>query len=348
MTPQDALDTVFFSHHPPHWYERLETLLQDGHAKACALPTAQERMQAHRRHFLWYDGVISGLAAREGLERMLAAGAPRLTALASPEARQAEFMELLQHHVRLVKSASAGSQALLKQVRHTYRERVLRRDLGDALCGTYPYRDADHGAVHVVSGEALSRPSRSGIRYRFHAVEPFIRVSLGEAERAALYQGPLRVQTLTAADLQCPGEQALIGQRGVFARTDIPAGVCLGVYGGLILGPVDTFLLGDYSHLISASDEPGQLCVNGETMMSLVNTQFLFDAQGRIAGHPEGGYNVEGAAFQVRTADQRDMLLYAYFTATPVAAGTELRVCYELAQLDGAPAFTAAEATQAA
>ncbi len=348
MTPLDALDTVFTSPHPPHWYEVLETLLQDGHARAEDLPTAAERRQAHRRHFLWHDGVISALAARDGLDRMLAAGASRFSADATPEASRAEFMDLLQHHVRLVKHASAGSQALLRQVRHTYGERVQRRDLGDARCGTYPYRDADHGPVHVVSAEALSRPSRSGTRYRFDDVEPFTRASVSEADRAALHQGRLRVHTMTAADLQSPGEQALIGQRGVFARTDIPAGVCLGVYGGLILDPVDTFLLEDYSHLISASDEPGQLCVNGETMMSLVNTQFLFDAQGRIAGHPDTGYNVEGAAFQVRLADQREMLLYAYFAATPIAAGTELRVCYELAQLDGGPAFTATEAAQAA
>ncbi len=348
MTPLDALDTVFTSPHPPHWYEMLEVLLQDGHAKAEHLPTAAERRQALRRHFLWYDGVISTLAAREGLDRMLAAGASRLNADATPEASRAEFMDLLQHHVGLVKSASAGSQALLRQVRHRYGDRVQRRDLGDALCGTYPYRDADHGPVHVISAEALSRPSRSGARYRFDDVEPFIRASLDEADRAALYQGRLRVHTMTATDLQSPAERDLVGQRGVFARTDIPAGVCLGVYGGLILDPADTLLLADYSHLISASDEPGRLCVNGENMISLVNTQFLFDAQGRIAGHPDTGYNVEGAAFQVRMADAREMLLYAYFAATPIAADTELRVCYELAQLDGKPAFTAAEAAQAA
>jgi hypothetical protein len=123
------------------------------------------------------------------------------------------------------------------------------------------------------------------------------------------------------------------------------------VYGGLILEPVDIFMLGRYEHMISASDEPGSLCINGETMMSLVNTRFLFDAQGRAAGHPATGYNVEEASFEVRMADQREMVIHAYFAATDIEAGTELRVCYELARLSGEPAFstaaTAAPAEQA-
>ncbi len=358
MTPQDALDTVFASAQPPQWFAVLEALLQDGHAAACALPTPMERRHAHRQHFLWFDGVINALAAREGLDKMLASGL-RLyiadptadipqdaAASAAPPITREQFMDLLQHHVALVKSASAGSRLLRTQVRQQYRDRVQRRDLGDALCGTYPFRHADLGIVHVRPAEALGSVSRSGTRYAYADVEPFTRDSLSPAERAALYQSRLQVKTMTAEDLQSPEEHGLIGQRGVFARTDIPAGVCLGVYGGLIMDPVDTFLLEDYSHLIGASDEPGRICVNGETMMSLVNTRFLFDAQGQIAGHPDTGYNVEEASFNVRTSDQREMVLHAYFSATPIAPGTELRVCYELARLDGQPAFQAAEPPQ--
>lgn len=359
MTSQDALNTVFASAHPAQWYAVLEALLQDGHAAAATLPTSLERRHAHRQHFLWFDGVINALAAKEGLDKMLASGLRLYVAdpmadipqdapaNAAPPITREQFKDLLQHHVGLVKSASAGSRALRTLVRLQYRDRVLRRDLGDALCGTYPFRHADLGIVQVRPAEALSSVSRTGRRYAYADVEPFTRESLSQAERAALYQSRLQVKTMTAADLQSPEEHALIGQRGVFAKTDIPAGVCLGVYGGLILDPVDTFLLEDYSHLIGASDEPGRICVNGETMMSLVNTRFLFDAQGQIAGHPDTGYNVEEASFKVCTSDPREMVLHAYFSSTPITSGTELRVCYELARLDGQPAFSAAEPGQA-
>ena len=350
MTPQDALDLVFASEQPQHWYEALETLLQNGYEEACEQPTDADRMHAHRRHFLWFDEVITALATKDGQQRMLAAGlqlympapTPEVPCPVEPVITREEFMELLQHLGRLVKSGCESSKVLCRQVRQQYHDRVRRQDRGDTLCGTYPFRHADLGDVHVLSAAPLSSASRSGIQYAYADVEPFLRVDLSQEERAALHQTRLRVQTMTADDLQEPGERELIGQRGVFARTHIPARTCLGVYGGLILEPVDIFLLGDYDHMISASDEPGSLCVNGETMMSLVNTRFLFDAQGQAAGHPTTGYNVEEASFQVRMSDQREMVIHAYFAATDIAPGTELRVCYELARLDGEPAFSTA------
>ncbi len=340
MNPQDTLDTVFASAHPAHWYEALNTLLQAGHAQACARPTLAERLQAHSSHFQWFDDVSTALTTEAAQRKLLAAGLQLYAAgPTGPVITDAEFTTLLRHQSGLVRQGFESNRNLRKLVRQQHCERVLRQDRGDALCGTYPFRHADHGDVYVLSAPALSRASRTGIRYAYADVEPFVREDLGEAQRARLYQSLLRVQTLTAADLQCPGEQALIGQRGVFARTDIPAGTCLGVYGGQILDALDLFLLEDHSYVYKASDTPGQLCVNGEIMTSLVNTRFSFDAEGRITGHPRGVYNVEEAAFDVRMSDQREMLMHAFFATAPIAAGTELRICYHLGHLDGSAMF---------
>jgi hypothetical protein len=340
MTPEDALDTVFASAHPALWYKALDALLQAGHAQACAQPTLAERLQAHSRHYLWFDEVISTALTTEAAQRkLLAAGLQLYADPSQPAITDAEFTALLRHQSGLVMHGFENNLNLRKQLQQQHGARVLRQDRGDARCGTYPFRDGEHGDVHVRSAPSLSRVSRSGIRYAFADVEPFVREDLSDAQRARLHQSRLRVQTLTAEDLQDPGEQALIGQRGVFARTDIPAGVCLGVYGGQILDPVGVFLLEDHSYVYKASDTPGQLCINGETMMSLVNTRLLFDAQGRITGHPRGGYNVEEAAFEVRMSDQREMLMHAYCSIAPIPAGTELRICYHLGHLDGSARF---------
>lgn len=349
MNPEDTLDIVFASAHPAQWYEALDALLQAGHAQACAQPTLAEQLQAHQRHFAWFDEVSTALTTDAAQRKLMAAGLRAYdTGPAGPAITEAEFIALLRHQTGLVRQGFESNRSLRSQLQQQHGGRVRRQDRGDALCGTYPFRHADLGPVHVRSAPALSRPSRSGIRYAFADVEPFVREDLGEAERAALYQSRLRVQTLTIADLLCPDEQALVGQRGVFARTDIPAGVCLGVYGGLIMDPVDIFLLEDTSYIFKASDTPGQLCVNGEIMTSLVNTRFLFDAQGRITGHPRGVYNVEEAAFEVRLSDQREMLMHAYFSLAPIAAGTELRICYHLGHLDGSAMFEPEPATDPA
>ena len=348
MNPEDALETVFASPQPPQWYEALDALLQKGHAEACAQPTPIERMEAHRRHFLWFDDVCIALTTEEAQRRLVASGLrPYSTGTGTPSITQAEFLALLRHQTGLVKRGFESNRSLRMQIRQQYRDRVLRRDLGDALCGTYPFRHVDHEHLVVRSAPALSRPSRTGIQYAYADLEPFVREDLSQEERAALYQSRLRVQTMTAGDLQSPDERGLIGQRGVFARTDIPAGTCLGVYGGLVMDPVDTFVLDDHSYVFKASDEPGRVLVNGETMMSLVNTRFLFDAQGRTIGHPRTGYNVEEAAFPVRMSDQREMLVYGFFALAPIAAGTELRVCYHLASVDGSPFFSPVQPEEA-
>jgi hypothetical protein len=347
MTPEEALQIVFASPQPPQWYAALEALLQKGHAEACAQPTPIERMEAHRQHFLWYDEVCNALTT-EAAQRSLVASGLRLYEAGMPAITEAEFLVLLRHQKGLVKQGFEANRSLRRQIRRQYRDRVLRRDLGDELCGTYPFRHVDHEHLYVRSAPALSRPSRTGVQYAYADLEPFVREDLGVQERAALYQSRLRVQTLTADDLQSPDERGLIGQRGVFARTDIPAGVCLGVFGGLVMDPVDSFVLDDYDYVFKASDEPGRILVNGETMMSLVNTRFLFDAQGRAIGHPRSGYNVEEAAFPVRMSDQREMLVHGFFSLEPIAAGTELRICYHLANSDGSPFFPSAQPEEAA
>ncbi len=214
--------------------------------------------------------------------------------------------------------------ALLQQVRHDHRARVQRRSYRHDRCGDPPFRDADHGVVHII--DVLDRPDA------FADVEPFTASRNSRRTRSSTCLRHLVPRRLTAADLRSPSEAALIDQWGLFARTDIRAGTCLGVYGGQLLDEVDIFLLEDDRYLMSAADEPGTLAVNGENLMSLMNTLFDVDADGRITGHPATGYNVTGESFQVRMRHGWQVRIHAFRASTDIPAGTELRWNYDLGE----------------
>ena len=181
-----------------------------------------------------------------------------------------------------------------------------------------------------------SAPSARGHVYPWAMVEPYTRPTTSQRDRAALYQSRLLVRTLTAEDLRSPDEQGLIGQRGVFARAEIPAGTCVGVYGGQILDRADLFILQDDRYLIGASATPGEKGINGENMMAIMNTCYLLDAQGKVAGHPPTGYNVEPAAFAVETAQGEPLVVHAFFASCDIAPGEELRWNYDSGSLSAA------------
>jgi hypothetical protein len=324
MNCEEFLGTVLAAPHPQQQQAALIGILRGGYDAAEALPDPDARPPAHRAHILRSKDYLAALATPEALERITR------TAVADAAAAAADPLAPLRTQFLLVQSGGEYFLSMLEQVRQQYRHRVARRDYRDETCGAYPLRDARHEQLHVVSAEADSAPASTGRRYAWDAVEPYVQPDRSEAERAGLYLSQLQVRTLSAADLKRPDEAALVGQRGVFATRDIAGGTCVGVYGGQLMDKMDIFILQDDRYLISASAETGQWGINGETMLSMTNTLFELDEQGKPSGHPATGYNIEAAAFKTRLADDREIVLRAFFAIGDIAAGEELRWNYDL------------------
>jgi hypothetical protein len=286
----------------PAQYHRRQAMLlafrRDGYAAAQALADAADRQRAHTAHLQQSMRVLNLLTTSQA----------QACATVQPE----------------------DALSLLREIRYRYRHRVARCDYRDDLCGVYPFRDAEHRPLRVLSAEPLSAQSKLGRCYAYAEVEPFVRPGMSQRQRASLYRSRLLVRTITAADLRTPGERDLIGQRGVFAAAAIPAGVCVGVCGGQVVDKVDIFLIQDDRYLLGASEVPGDTAVNCENMMSVVNTLFLLDERGNVVGHPSTGYNVEAACFRARMAGDRELMLHALFSIADIRPGEELRWNYDL------------------
>ncbi|TKC87683.1 SET domain-containing protein [Trinickia terrae] len=192
------------------------------------------------------------------------------------------------------------------------------------LDGAYPFRWPDGSAaiVEVGPNPALDRAVLTRIR-------PYVDPTLPKADRECLYRENFYCRRMNEDDLLQPGERALIGQWGAFARRRIPEGVCLGVYGGTLLDHESTIMLADRRHLanVSSADGPDYF-VNGENITSLMNTRFTFDAQGHIAAQSTGPYNVRAQAFEASTAGGIPLSLIAFFSSQDIEQDAELRWNY--------------------
>lgn len=242
--------------------------------------------------------------------------------------------ELPPDQLTLLHAAARNLQTLRRRMRYEHRLRLPRRPYADARCGAYPFRDARHDAVRVMDMSSASKPAASGRSYAAGDVEPFVQPTLSQRRRAALYRSRLLARRLKASDLQSPMESALIGQHGVFATRAIPAGTCLGVYGGQLIGGSDWMLLADDRYLITLNDDP-PVRLDGETMLSLANTFYLLDAQGEVIGHPDSGYNCEMAGFAATFSQGWQADVPALFATRDLAPGEELRWNYATVRVAG-------------
>ncbi|MFE8646279.1 hypothetical protein ACFX58_14435 [Sphingomonas sp. NCPPB 2930] len=238
-----------------------------------------------------------------------------------------------QRRGQTVSAAMSSWVSLVKVFRYRERERIARRTYVDSCCGCDPYRDADHGPLRLLSADEASLPLPDGSRRAMAQVAPYVDAGCSRRVRAAAQRRWMLVRRLTQADLRGPHEAALVGQRGVFAGVNIPAGTCLGVYGGQLLGEVDYFLLQDDRYLMALRSGGGPAFVNGENLMSLTNTLFTVDATtGQPSGHPAEGYNLERVLFPSRWSHGWHFGLPAFFASQDIAAGTELRWNYDLSR----------------
>lgn len=335
MNSEEFLSTVLAPAHPEQQQQVLLSLLHEPYAEAEALPTETERRNAHLKHILRTKELIEALVGPQLLAR--ATGLQATGQVNSPAMLNLGDMGATMQRFQLAHAGGTYFFSTLEKVRHKYRHRVARREFRDELCGDYPWRDVEHEQVPVRPANDHSAPSARGHVYPWALVAPYT-ATTSKLERAALYQSRLLVRQLTAEDLKAPDEQGLIGQRGVFAKAGIPAGTCVGVYGGQILDRADIFILQDDRYLIGASATPGEKAINGENMMAIMNTCYLLDAQGKVAGHPPTGYNVEPAAFSVETALGEPLVIHAYFAMHDIAPGEELRWNYDSKRIPSATA----------
>lgn len=239
---------------------------------------------------------------------------------------------LAQRRGQTVSAAMASWVSLVKVFRYRERLRIARRTYADGDAGLAAFRDADHGPLRLLSADALSLPLADGSQRPFDAVAPFVESGCSRRARAALYLRWMEPRRIIEADLWDPHEAALVGQRGVFARRPIPAGTCLGVYGGQLLDEVDYFLLQDDRYLMALRSGAGPAFVNGENLMALTNTVFEWDAMGQRGAHPADGYNLVRVLFASKWSHGWHMGMPAFFASQDIPAGTELRWNYDLSR----------------
>jgi hypothetical protein len=232
------------------------------------------------------------------------------------------------HELRLFNLALATvNHALWDEASRAFslptRSYTLERD------GAYPFRwpDGSPAVVDIGPNPALDPALAAAIR-------PYIDAALPHAHRERLYRENFHGRRMAQRDLAHPGEIALIGQWGAFAKRRIPEGVCLGVYGGTLLDYESTIMLADRRHLanVSTSGGPGYY-VNGESVTSLMNTLFTFDTQGLVAAQSPGPYNVRAQAFGATTANGVPLSLVAFFSSFEIEQDTELRWNYGLDEM---------------
>lgn len=236
---------------------------------------------------------------------------------------------------RLVPLCQAGADecvGMMKRLAYRYRDRLARRPYRPQSCGELPYRDHAHGPLRVLGASERSSPSDSKRVYSYALAEPFVDHRVRKRLRAGLYHRRLQARRLGPEDIKSPGEGSLIGQWGVFATSPIAAGSCLGAYGGLLMRRADAAMLGNWEHVLWMPSGKGlddeRVWVNGENMMSLINTFIRVDAQGGFLGHPEADYNVEPARFRASLSHGWEAGVVGIFALRDIAPAEELRWNY--------------------
>lgn len=138
----------------------------------------------------------------------------------------------------------------------------------------------------------------------------------------------------------------------VVANRKIAAGECIGVYGGNVLPYKKDILVteGDsfYARIgMEIKWRQGKwvhvpVTVDGDNILSRINTNFDYDDTGKPIRQASGGYNVETAGFKIFVNKpthieggppvRESYDLPAVFATQDIPAGTELRVNYHYSE----------------
>ncbi|NRF67822.1 SET domain-containing protein [Aquincola sp. S2] len=278
-------------------------------------------------------------------------------AMAATICRKAEQGEGLDEHEeavsRMIAFISTASMVLEVKQRWIRQLEAEAHVYDPSNNGRYPYRDVHGLPLRIVALHPLSECSQSGRRYGSEAVLPFVRctrpddagaeVAISAAERSALYDA-LACVPFAAEHLRRPHEAAMIGLHNtVVATRALPAGTCIGVCGGPVIGSelgdwravvsysLFAWLLQDEHRLIDFQNVDVNDCelvtIQGDNIVSRINSIFD-DENGLPVRQAAEGYNVEAAWFRGRLDDGRCLAFTAFFTQQDIGPGEELRWDY--------------------
>ncbi|WP_413736228.1 hypothetical protein ACL2XP_25535 [Sodalis sp. RH21] len=190
-----------------------------------------------------------------------------------------------------------------------------------------PYRDPQGKAISIESLSERSFKSSSYRIYNRRHVLPYTLPGQSGEYRSRLYD-KLLCRRLTANDLP-PHEAKLIGQWGVMAASFIPYGTCIGIHTGVLVPPEFTDAnIFDHDYLIALTVEEEDIYLDGDGIMSKINTLFDYDKDGHPFRQAARGYNVETAQFKATLSGGRTASVVALFTIVNIAPGQELRCNY--------------------
>ncbi|WP_413721659.1 hypothetical protein ACL2XG_17275 [Sodalis sp. RH24] len=306
-----------------HPYRAVSIGLQCVRALADKLMTPQDHaalagmsIHVNRRHGLNWSARLHALKLVDGR-----AGQP--PDQASEEERAAT------HLIARVFMNGVLNQFMKSEIRSTIIAR--NRSYHTGLDALPPYRDVDGNAVTIIHLNRFSLATTANNRYANDQVVPFASGDVSGADRAALYAGLLQCRKLTRNDVP-EREKSLIGQWGVMAARPLAKGTCVGIYAGVLVpeGVCDkTVFDHDYLISIAADDQEEEIILDGDGIISKINTLVEYDEHGRPCRQARSGYNVEMARFPAILANKRTVSVIAVFTLADIPAGVELRCNYK-------------------
>lgn len=261
-----------------------------------------------------------------------------------PASERAPLDQALMHRETTTKLGNA-----LEHIKHRWAQawHMKNRIFDEKNNGLPPLRKADGTPIEIreLKGIWNSRHTQSSTPYDVAGAWPFVSPSLSEQERAALYS-KLRCVPMDESHLKHINEQVMIdnGDDTVVATEDIPAGACLGAYGGF--GLEKDFRV-EYPDIDSEDDDPdvddtylvgkgrkyeGDIqFVDGNNILSRINTLFKWEGKDVVAQEKEG-YNVRFVDMKAVTKEGKTELITFVFATEDIKAGQQLRVNYHYNQ----------------
>ena len=218
--------------------------------------------------------------------------------------------------------------------------------------GKYPLRDVAGRPIRIRKLQTKVR-FENGDQFTSEQIKPYIKHE-GYEDVAMLYEEKLQWRVFTEADVQVPGEKALIGQSMVVANRRIAKGETIGVYAGVItparfVHPHEqtfSMLAGVRLQYGPGRMLPDPLAILGDNIISRINSNFEYNEAGKPIRQAPGGYNVETVPFDIEAQQwvgdkqvTRDFILNTVFASQDIPAGTELRLDYNYSEQQMSWAF---------
>lgn len=182
---------------------------------------------------------------------------------------------------------------------------------------------------------------RNGVQFDFQSAEKYYSIEFTPEERCHFYNSIMEVRTFTEGDIPVGisearryAEERLVDQHSVFAKEDILAGQCIGIYAGesVVSGNHTCFRQKDRELYgielnVRTHRKPVEGTLVGDGTLSRINSIFAYE-QSRGWYEEKSGYNVILASVPVISEEGEHILWPCCFALTNIKAGEEMRVQY--------------------